>query len=185
MIAMQNLSLIASRDLPAGETVLTVPESAFISPSAASKHPLLSPLTSSKGQQALAVDNWILLALLLIVERHSPSKGEWASYAQSLPDPSSLSSSTHPLFWSDELLDELQGTQLLASIGAYISFFASSYESVRNHHNPSPHIPSPLSLSHPSHSRTSFSLSRLNSIGEEGHCLIRRRLYSTRVSPDS
>lgn len=119
--------LIASKDIAAGEQVLTVPESSFITSSSASKHPLISSILTSNKDQPL--DAWLLVALLLIIERYSPpgsiasqQGGDLSAYAQSLPDPKALPSLTFPLFWGDELLDELQGTQ--------VSFIRSSNPSL-------------------------------------------------------
>ena len=62
-------------------------------------------------------------ALILVAERvgggvaglASPSSSAWAGYAASLPHPHSSS----PLFWSEQHLGMIQGTQLLESVTSY------------------------------------------------------------------
>ena len=61
-------------------------------------------------------------ALILVAERFgsasgltSPSSSAWAGYAASLPHPHSSS----PLFWSEQHLGMIKGTQLLESVTSY------------------------------------------------------------------
>jgi hypothetical protein len=99
--------LIAAKDIGAGQTVLSVPDSTWLSTEAVKR---------SNPQIAQAVGNlepWVQSALVLIHERFV-ARGEWASYASSLP-----ASTGSPLFWSDEQLQSLKGTQVLGSLQGY------------------------------------------------------------------
>ena len=76
-------------------------------------YPLHAPPSSSCMQAAL----------ILVAERFgggaaglaSPPSSAWAGYAASLPHPHSSS----PLFWSEQHLGMIQGTQLLDSVTSY------------------------------------------------------------------
>jgi hypothetical protein len=99
--------LVAAKDIGAGQTVLSVPDSTWLSPEAVKR---------SNPQIAKAVatlEPWLQTALVLVHERFV-ARGEWGSYASSLP-----ASNSSPLFWSDEQLQSLKGTQVLGSLKGY------------------------------------------------------------------
>ena len=102
--------LVASADVPAGETLFTVPDAAWLSTEAAQR--------SSVGKLAAAagLDPWLQLALQLLADRFGPGTGsELKPYADSLP--SDLGS---PLVWTEDEVQELQGTQVMQSLSGYM-----------------------------------------------------------------
>ncbi len=97
--------LVAARDLGAGEALVTVPESQWLTPEVVRR--------SRLGQLVEGLEPWLQLALYLLAEKGSPSGS-----ASLFVDNAAPALGT-PLFWSDEELEQLQGTQLLASTLAY------------------------------------------------------------------
>lgn len=97
---------MAAKDVGAGEALLTVPEAAWVSPQAACQHPRI-------GKLIAGLEPWLQLALLLLAERGNPGSS-LAPYIASLP-----SAPDSPLFWSDEELRLLAGTQLLELVQGY------------------------------------------------------------------
>lgn len=97
--------IVAAKDLPAGDAVLAVQDSAWVSSATAQQ--------TSIGAYIASLEPWLQLALTLLTERANPGS-KLRSYISSLP--SQLDS---PLFWTDEELQLLQGTQLLESVLGY------------------------------------------------------------------
>eukprot|EP00983_Pelagomonas_calceolata_P022511 708995-Pelagomonas_calceolata.AAC.2 len=98
--------LVAAKDVGAGEALLVLPDSQWLTPQAVSK--------SAIGPHVQDLEPWVQLALLLIHERFVSSSPAWAPYVRSLP-----ATPTSPLFWSEEHLGMLQGTQLMENLQAY------------------------------------------------------------------
>ena len=98
--------LVAARDTGAGEAVLSVPDSQWLSPQAVSKSVL--------GPHVAGMEPWVQLALLLVHERFVSASPAWGPYVASLP----LKPST-PLFWTEEQSSMLQGTQMMESLQGY------------------------------------------------------------------
>lgn len=107
------LGLLTQRPLNQGEEILNVPEAAWIN--------LTTVRNSNLGQICEGLKTWVAIALFLIQES-SNSSSKWRPYLDSLPK--TLDS---PLFWSDEELAELQGTQLLGSVVGYFEFLQNEY----------------------------------------------------------
>ncbi|KAF5833208.1 Rubisco large subunit N-methyltransferase [Dunaliella salina] len=107
--------LVAAKDVGAGEALLALPDSQWLTPQAASK--------SAIGPYVQDLEPWVQVALLLIHERFVSSSPAWAPYVSSLP-----ATPTSPLFWSEENLGMLQGTQLMENLQAYRAFFQAKYE---------------------------------------------------------
>ena len=102
--------LVADRDVPSGDTILSVPDSFWLSPGAAAKR-------SVSGKLAFDLEPWLQIALALMAERGGQSKGQgedWSTYQAS-----TLGVLDSPLFWSEEQLQLLQKTQLLQSLLGY------------------------------------------------------------------
>jgi hypothetical protein len=97
--------LVAAKDLPAGEPILQVPDSAWITADTAQK--------ASIGKFIGSLELWLQLTLLLLAEKGQPGSS-LSQYISSLP-----SQPNSPLFWSDEELQMLEGTQLLDSVLGY------------------------------------------------------------------
>ncbi|WIA29476.1 hypothetical protein OEZ86_011977 [Tetradesmus obliquus] len=108
--------LVAAKDLPAGDAVLQVPDSAWITADTAQK--------AAIGKYIGALEPWLQLTLLLLAEKGQPGSS-LSQYISSLP-----SQPNSPLFWSDEELQMLEGTQLLESVMGYKQFFFEQYQSL-------------------------------------------------------
>ncbi len=100
--------LVASKDASAGDTLLSVPESLWLSPTAVRAAPI--------GKYLDGLEPWLQLALALLAEKASPGSGGAAAAACLSCLPASLGS---PLFWGEEELQLLQGTQLLQNLLSY------------------------------------------------------------------
>lgn len=109
----EGLGLVTQRPVKKGEELFNVPEAAWIN--------ITAVRNSSLGQVCEGLKTWVAIAVFLIQES-SNSNSKWRSYLDSLPD--TLNS---PLFWSDEDLAELQGTQLLGSVVGYFEFLQNEY----------------------------------------------------------
>lgn len=97
--------LVAAKDMPAGDAILSVPDSAWITAQTAQK--------SAVGKYIVDLEPWLQLTLLLLAEKAVPGS-KLMLYVSSLP-----SLPNTPLFWSDEQLQLLKGTQLLESVMGY------------------------------------------------------------------
>ncbi|KAJ8596569.1 SET domain-containing protein [Rhizopogon salebrosus TDB-379] len=100
---------IALKDIPEGSTIFTLPRSLTLSTRT-------SNLPSAFGVEAWRKYNlhkgWVGLILCIMWEEAHGNEGKWYAYLASLP--------THfdtPIFWSDEELQELQGTAVVDKIG--------------------------------------------------------------------
>jgi hypothetical protein len=110
-IATDQRVLVAAKDIAAGEQVLAVPDSAWITPATAQQ--------SSIGKYIQGLEPWLQLALLLLSERAQPGgSSRMGPYLAAAADSSSMVMRS-PLFWSEEELLLLQGTQLLESVRGY------------------------------------------------------------------
>lgn len=106
-IATDQPMWVASKDLSAGDTVVAVPEAAWLTPDAVQR-------AARVGGAVAGLEPWLQLALYLLAEKASPSGGPLQGYLASLP--AQLES---PLFWSEEELALLQGTQVMENMQAY------------------------------------------------------------------
>lgn len=98
--------LVAARDIPAGEAILVVPDAHWVSTTTASKSPI--------SQKIAGLEPWLQLALLLLHERATRAGAAPAQFVASLP-----ATLDTPLFWADDEIDMLQGTQLLQQLYGY------------------------------------------------------------------
>ncbi|BBM99663.1 [ribulose-bisphosphate carboxylase]/[fructose-bisphosphate aldolase]-lysine N-methyltransferase [Marchantia polymorpha subsp. ruderalis] len=112
------IGLISKRELWRGEEILAVPRKSWITVATVKESPIGSAV---EGQRP-----WVCLALFLLWER-SNLNSPWKSYFKLLP--AELNST---LFWSDEELAELQGTQLLGSTLSFKEFVETEFERVRS-----------------------------------------------------
>lgn len=104
--------LVAAKDFAQGEQILSVPENVWVTPQSAQQ--------SSIGRYLTGLEPWLQLALLLLAEQAKP--GGSSKLQPYLAAAAAGSGSPHfnsPLFWSDEELQMLQGTQLLESVRGY------------------------------------------------------------------
>jgi hypothetical protein len=107
--------LVAARDIPAGDAVLAVPDSAWISAAAAARSPI--------GPKVAGLDPWLQLALLLLHARAAAGGAAVPpAYLASLPPAPDT-----PLFWGSDDVDLLRGTQALQQLYGYRQFFQATW----------------------------------------------------------
>ncbi|CAI9275887.1 unnamed protein product [Lactuca saligna] len=103
-IVAEGLGLVAQRDIGRNEVVLEVPKKFWINPDTVS--------ASEIGRVCDGLKPWISVALFLIKEklREDDDYSPWRNYINILPE---YTDST--IFWSEEELSEIEGTQLLST----------------------------------------------------------------------
>lgn len=102
--------LVATADAQAGDTLLVVPDAAWLSADAVQRT-AVGKLAAEAG-----LDLWLQIALQLVADRFGPGAGsDLKAYAAALPE--ALAS---PLAWSNEELMELKGTQVMQSLAGYM-----------------------------------------------------------------
>ncbi|KAJ8547963.1 hypothetical protein K7X08_021199 [Anisodus acutangulus] len=100
-VVPEGLGLVATRDISEGETVLEVPRRLWINTDAVAQ--------SDIGNVCTGLEPWICLALFLLREKWRDDS-KWKYYMGVLPE---CTDST--IYWSEEELSEIQGTQLLST----------------------------------------------------------------------
>uniref|UniRef100_A0A6M2EJN5 [fructose-bisphosphate aldolase]-lysine N-methyltransferase n=1 Tax=Populus davidiana TaxID=266767 RepID=A0A6M2EJN5_9ROSI len=95
------LGLVAQRDISRNEVVLEIPKKLWINPDVVA--------ASEIGNVCGGVKPWVSVALFLIREKLKEDS-TWRPYLDVLPE-----STNSTIFWSEEELAELQGTQLLST----------------------------------------------------------------------
>ena len=88
-----------------GQTLAAIPQKAWLTQQTVADSPI--------GVFLEELDGWLQICLFLLYER-SKQKSSWGPYLDCLPRHVDL-----PLFWSEQELQELQGTQLLSSVEGY------------------------------------------------------------------
>ncbi len=99
------LCLVATRPTSKGQTLAAIPQKAWLTQQTVSDSPI--------GVFVEELDGWLQICLYLLHEQSKQSSA-WGPYIASLPKEVDL-----PLFWSEQELQELQGTQLLNSVEGY------------------------------------------------------------------
>ena len=99
------LCLVATRPTSKGQTLAAIPQKAWLTQQTVSDSPI--------GGFVEELDGWLQICLYLLHEQSKQSSA-WGPYLASLPKEVDL-----PLFWSEQELQELQGTQLLNSVEGY------------------------------------------------------------------
>lgn len=99
-IVPEGLGLVAQRDIGKNEVVLEVPKRFWINPD--------TVLASEIGSVCSGLKPWVSVALFLIREKKLGDDSSWKPYIDILPG---FTNST--IFWSEEELSQLQGSQLL------------------------------------------------------------------------
>lgn len=99
-IVPEGLGLVAQRDIGRNEVVLEVPKKFWINPD--------TVLASEIGSVCSGLKPWVTVALFLMREKMLGDDSSWKPYIDILPE---FTNST--IFWSEEELSELQGSQLM------------------------------------------------------------------------
>ncbi|KAK9918129.1 hypothetical protein WJX75_001458 [Coccomyxa subellipsoidea] len=108
-----DLSLVVSKPTKKGQPLVAVPSSAWLTQQVVR--------SSSIGSLVQDLEPWLQIALFLLHERSKPDAA-WQGYLDSIPAQPDV-----PLFWSEEELSQLEGTQLLSSVQGYRQFFEAKH----------------------------------------------------------
>lgn len=113
----QGLGLLAQKDISRNELVLEVPKSLWINSDTVA--------ASEIGTLCQGLRPWISIALFLLREKALGPSSPWFPYLRILPR-----STNSPIFWSDEELLEIQGTQLLSTTEGVKEYVQSEFMKV-------------------------------------------------------
>ncbi|KAK6159908.1 hypothetical protein DH2020_003289 [Rehmannia glutinosa] len=101
-VVPEGLGLVATRGIGRNEVVLEVPKKFWINPDAVA--------SSEIGSICSGLKPWISVALFLLKERFKGEESKWKYYFDVLPE-----GTNSTIYWSEEELLEIQGTQLLST----------------------------------------------------------------------
>ncbi|XP_002983944.2 fructose-bisphosphate aldolase-lysine N-methyltransferase, chloroplastic [Selaginella moellendorffii] len=110
------LGLFAKRSVSKNQEVVSIPKTLWMDADTVRR--------SEIGECCEGLRPWIAVALYLLHEKAKPHS-DWSAYIRVLPR--TLDS---PLFWSEEELAELKGTQLLSSMNGFKEFLKREYDKV-------------------------------------------------------
>ncbi|KAL3367651.1 hypothetical protein AABB24_008814 [Solanum stoloniferum] len=113
-IVAEGLGLVANRDISKGETVLGVPKRFWINTDTVAE--------SEIGNVCTGLEPWISLALFLLREKWKDDS-KWKYYMAVLPE-----STDSTIYWSEEELSEIQGTQLLSTTLSVKEYVQSEFQ---------------------------------------------------------
>ncbi|XP_004956796.1 fructose-bisphosphate aldolase-lysine N-methyltransferase, chloroplastic [Setaria italica] len=116
----EGLGLVAARDLPRGEVVAEVPKKLWMDADAVAASDIGRACGGGGGLRP-----WVAVALLLLREVARGADSPWAPYLAILPRQTDST-----IFWSEEELLEIQGTQLLSTTMGVKEYVQSEFESV-------------------------------------------------------
>ncbi|KAI8021181.1 hypothetical protein LOK49_LG03G00688 [Camellia lanceoleosa] len=116
-IVPEGLGLVAQRNIARNEVVLEVPKKFWINPDTVSG--------SVIGSVCGGLKPWVSVALFLIREKKLGDDSKWRYYIDILPE---YTDST--IYWSEEELSEIQGTQLLSTTMGVKEYVQSEFEKV-------------------------------------------------------
>ncbi|ERM94564.1 hypothetical protein AMTRI_Chr04g190680 [Amborella trichopoda] len=111
------LGLVAKRSLSQNQVVLEVPKKLWINSDTVA--------ASEIGRVCGGLKPWISVALFIITEEKKKNGSPWCPYLDILPQ--KLDS---PLYWSEEELTEIQGTQLLSTTLGVKEYVQSEFSKV-------------------------------------------------------
>nr|XP_018684034.1 PREDICTED: fructose-bisphosphate aldolase-lysine N-methyltransferase, chloroplastic-like isoform X2 [Musa acuminata subsp. malaccensis] len=98
----EGLGLVAQRDLTRNEVVVEVPKRLWIDSD--------TVVASEIGRLCTGLKPWVSIALFLLRERALGTASPWHPYLDILPP-----TTNSTIFWSEEELSEIEGTQLLST----------------------------------------------------------------------
>ncbi|KAH6815253.1 Rubisco methyltransferase family protein [Perilla frutescens var. frutescens] len=113
-IVPEGIGLVATRDISRNDVVLEVPKKYWINPDVAA--------TSEIGSVCSGLKPWISVALFLLKERFKGEESKWKYYFDALPQ-----GTDSTIYWSEEELLEIQGTQLLSTTLGVKEYVQSEY----------------------------------------------------------
>ncbi|KAL3840560.1 hypothetical protein ACJIZ3_025151 [Penstemon smallii] len=118
-VVPEGLGLIATRDIAKNEVVLEVSKKFWINPDAVA--------ASEIGNVCSGLKPWISVALYLLLEKFKGDDSKLKYYINVLPK-----STDSTIFWSEEELLEIQGTQLLSTTLGVKEYVQSEFLKVEN-----------------------------------------------------
>ncbi|KAF6142705.1 hypothetical protein GIB67_018416 [Kingdonia uniflora] len=116
-LVSEGLGLVAQKNLSRNEVVLEVSKKFWINPDTVK--------ASDIGKFCDGLKPWVSVALFLIREKAKKGDSMWCSYIDILPD-----STNSTIYWSEEELSELQGTQLLSTTVGVKKYVESEFVEV-------------------------------------------------------
>eukprot|EP00793_Prasinoderma_coloniale_P002089 PRCOL_00002597-RA len=114
--------LLAARAIKKGEAVVSLPEASLLTRASAEASPRIGAALRTAGD----TKDWVALALYLIDESAAGTSSELAPWLAALPA-AGEGSLDLPMFWDDDELSHLQGTQLLERAVGYREYLAYEY----------------------------------------------------------
>ncbi|XP_039123840.1 fructose-bisphosphate aldolase-lysine N-methyltransferase, chloroplastic isoform X1 [Dioscorea cayenensis subsp. rotundata] len=115
----EGLGLLAQRNISGNEVVLEVPKSLWITSELVA--------ASDLGRLCTGFKPWVSISLFLLCERSKGDASPWRPYIDILPQ-----STDSTIFWSEEELAEIQGTQLLSTTLGVKEYVQSEFLKVEN-----------------------------------------------------
>nr|GMD18362.1 ribulose-1,5 bisphosphate carboxylase/oxygenase large subunit N-methyltransferase, chloroplastic [Ipomoea batatas] len=116
-IVPEGMGLVATKDIGRNEVVLEVPKRFWINPDTVAE--------SEIGSVCSGLKPWIAVALFLLREKFRGGDSKWKFYLDVLPE---CTDST--IYWSEEELAEIQGTQLLSTTIGVIDYVQNEFQKV-------------------------------------------------------
>ncbi|KAJ4760272.1 Protein-lysine N-methyltransferase EFM1 [Rhynchospora pubera] len=113
----EGLGLIAQRDISRNEVVVEVPKKLWIDADTVA--------SSEIGRLCGGLRPWVSISLFLLRERALGDASPWKPYLDVLP-----SSTDSTIFWSEEELSQIQGTQLLSTTIGVKEYVQSEFAKV-------------------------------------------------------
>ncbi|WCJ22196.1 [Fructose-bisphosphate aldolase]-lysine N-methyltransferase chloroplastic [Euphorbia peplus] len=133
-VVSEGLGLIALRDISRNEVVLEIPKKLWINPDKVSD--------SEIGKVCSGLKPWISVAVFLIREKLKVDS-DWRPYLDVLPE-----TTDSTIYWSEEELKELQGSQLLSTTLGVKKYLQREFQKLEEE-TLTPHkklFPSPITL---------------------------------------
>ncbi|XP_072977141.1 ribulose-1,5 bisphosphate carboxylase/oxygenase large subunit N-methyltransferase, chloroplastic [Typha angustifolia] len=118
-IVPEGLGLVAERNLPQNEVVVEIPKKLWIDSDAVA--------ASEIGRVCGGLRPWVSIALFLLREKARGDDSPWRPYLDILPQETDST-----IFWSEEELSEIQGTQLLSTTLGVKEYVQSEFAKVED-----------------------------------------------------
>ncbi|XP_020112116.1 fructose-bisphosphate aldolase-lysine N-methyltransferase, chloroplastic [Ananas comosus] len=115
----EGLGLVAQRDLPRNEVVVEVPKKLWIDADTVA--------ASAIGRVCGGLKPWVAISLFLLREKAMGDASPWRPYLDILPRQTDST-----IFWSEEELLEIQGTQLLSTTIGVKEYVKSEFDQVED-----------------------------------------------------
>ncbi|XP_047324414.1 fructose-bisphosphate aldolase-lysine N-methyltransferase, chloroplastic [Impatiens glandulifera] len=117
-VVAEGLGLVAKRDISRNDVVLEVPKKFWINPDTVA--------ASDIGRVCGGLKPWISVALFLIREKKLKDKSKWRYYLDILPQ-----TTDSTLFWSEEELYQIRGSQLLSTTRNVKQYVQTEFEKLQ------------------------------------------------------